>query len=137
LAYIDETYIQYYILPADYAILVPSDSARDIWITAAEDLIDSFLRPVYEVPFDEPPPSIKKIAVDIFEYFAHLRGGIVQDRVQKSYDLAIENLTKFGKRELLLTDKDSVVEDSYRSSRFLSNTKLGVKTDFEKHVGKM
>ena len=137
MAYIDETYIKLFIFAADYTFYVPDDDSRDAWIAAADDIIDSYCRPVYDVPFDEPPIAIKKIAVDLFEYFAQQRAGIIQDRVQTAYDLVIEQLTKIGKRELILTDKDSVVEDSYKASRFLSNTRLDVKTPFEKHAEKM
>jgi phage gp36-like protein len=135
MAYIDETYIKYFIPLVDYPVLVTSTAIRDVWITAAEDEIDSHCRPIYDIPFDDPPPFIKRLAVALFIYYAYAHTGQIPDRVQKSYDLAVENLDKINKRILKLTDGESNVDDSYYNSRFLSTSGLGiVGTPVEKHV---
>ncbi|MGB0747180.1 MAG: gp436 family protein [Magnetospiraceae bacterium] len=79
-------------------------AVTDRALTAADDLINGFVRGRYSLPFAETPPLLKTLALDIAYYRLHTHKA--PERVERAYQDAMNQLRDISKGILALPEPD-------------------------------
>ncbi len=90
-------------------------------IMAADEVIDTYLRGRYELPFDETPPILKRLSAEItiFHLYGRRPEGELPETISVKYKAAIKMLESFRDGKLVLGDdggEEIPDAGSYRST---------------------
>jgi len=107
--YIDETYILNFLTLAELNAKLSGATDRTLAIAALIEAAESEVDMRIVVRYDsisEVPNALKRITLALFLYFLSSRQGTMEERIEKDYNRAIENLKMLRNGELTLADSD-------------------------------
>ncbi len=71
-------------------------------LTDAAGRVDGYCRGRYDVPFNPPPPEIKRLTCDIARYFLYDQTRAIPEAVENAYKLALKILGDIAKGAVVL-----------------------------------